>query len=52
MTRGVAVCGADGLDEITLTGETLVCEIRFGKVKGYTISRNSLTWSGVIFPVW
>ena len=38
VTRGVAVCGADGLDEITLTGETLVCEIRFGKVKSYTIS--------------
>ena len=38
VTRGVAVCGADGLDEITLTGETLVCEIRFGEVKSYTIS--------------
>ena len=30
VTRGVAVCGSDGLDEITLTGETTVCEIRFG----------------------
>lgn len=38
VTRGVAVCGADGLDEITLTGETLVCEIRFGKTRSYTIT--------------
>lgn len=38
VVRGVAVCGADGLDEITLTGETKVCEIRFGKTTSYTIS--------------
>lgn len=38
VTRGVAVCGADGLDEITLTGETLVCEIRFGETTSYTIA--------------
>lgn len=38
VTRGVAVCGADGLDEITLTGETLVCEIRFGETRSYTIT--------------
>ncbi len=38
VTRGVAVCGADGLDEITLTGETLVCEIRFGETTCYRIS--------------
>lgn len=38
VTRGVAVCGADGLDEITLTGETLVCEIRFGEITSYTIT--------------
>ena len=38
VTRGVAVCGEDGLDEITLTGETTVCEIRFGETSCYTIS--------------
>ena len=38
VTRGVAVCGSDGLDEITLTGETTVCEIRFGETRTYTIS--------------
>lgn len=38
VTRGVAVCGSDGLDEITVTGETTVCEIRFGETKTYTIS--------------
>ena len=38
VTRGVAVCGSDGLDEITVTGETIVCEIRFGETKTYTIS--------------
>ena len=36
VTRGVAVCGSDGLDEITVTGETTVCEIRFGETKTYT----------------
>lgn len=38
VTRGVAVCGEDGLDEITLTGETDVYEIRFGEITSYTIS--------------
>lgn len=38
VVRGVAVCGEDGLDEITLTGETMVCEIRFGKTSSYTIT--------------
>lgn len=38
VTRGVAVCGEDGLDEITLTGETNVHEIRFGEITSYTIS--------------
>lgn len=38
VTRGVAVCGEDGLDEITLTGETDVHEIRFGKITSYTIT--------------
>ena len=38
VTRGVAVCGEDGLDEITLTGETDVYEIRFGEIISYTIT--------------
>ena len=38
VTRGVAVCGDDGLDEITLTGETEVHEIRFGEITSYTIT--------------
>lgn len=38
VTRGVAVCGEDGLDEITLTGETDVYEIRFGEISSYTIA--------------
>ncbi len=38
VVRGVAVCGEDGLDEITLTGETIVCEIRSGEISKYTIT--------------
>lgn len=38
VTRGVAVCGEDGLDEITLTGETQIHEIRFGEITSYTIA--------------
>ena len=38
VTRGVAVCGEDGLDEITLTGETDVHEIRFGEITSYNIT--------------
>lgn len=37
VTRGVAVCGEDGLDEITLTGKTEVHEIRFGAITSYSI---------------
>lgn len=37
VTRGVVVCGKDGLDEITLTGETMVYEIREGNITNYTI---------------
>jgi len=38
VTRGVVVCGNDGLDEITLTGETQVYEIRFGDITSYKIT--------------
>lgn len=37
VTRGVAVYG-NGLDEITNTGETMVVEIRDGKLSEYTIT--------------
>ncbi|MFA9378197.1 MAG: anthranilate phosphoribosyltransferase [Lachnotalea sp.] len=42
VTRGVVVCGKDGLDEITLTGETLVHEIRNGEITHYTIAPEEL----------
>ena len=38
VVRGVAVCGEDGLDEITLTGETFVYEIRHKEIRSYTIT--------------
>ncbi|MCR4901384.1 MAG: anthranilate phosphoribosyltransferase [Butyrivibrio sp.] len=38
VVRGVTVCGSDGLDEITLTGPTTVCEIRDGEIKSYEIT--------------
>ncbi len=38
VTRGLVVCGSDGLDEITMTGKTHVCEIRFGKIVKYDIT--------------
>lgn len=42
VTRGMAVCGGDGLDEATLTGPTHVCEIRFGKLTSYKITPEQL----------
>ena len=36
--RGMAVCGSDGLDEITLTGPTHCCEIRDGELKSFDIT--------------
>lgn len=36
--RGMVVSGEDNMDEITLTGETTVSEIKDGKVTTYTIT--------------
>lgn len=36
--RGAAVCGASRLDEMTTTGPNLVCEIKDGEVKTYTVN--------------
>lgn len=38
VTRGMVVCGGDGLDEATLTGVTHVCEIRFGELSCYDLT--------------
>lgn len=36
--RGMAVCGSDGLDEITLTGATHCCEIKDGTMTSFDIT--------------
>ena len=36
--RGMAVCGSDGLDEITLTGPTTCCEINNGELTSFEIT--------------
>lgn len=36
--RGMAVCGGDGLDEITLTGPTHCCEIKDGTFTSFDIT--------------
>ncbi|MFO1519714.1 MAG: hypothetical protein U1F57_08660 [bacterium] len=41
--RAMIVCGGDGLDEITLTGVTQVCELKEGALKRYALVRR--TWA-------
>lgn len=36
--HGLVVCGLDGLDEITTTTDTLICELKEGKIRSYKIS--------------
>ncbi len=35
---GMVVCGEDGMDEITLTGETHICEVQDGTFTHYSIT--------------
>jgi anthranilate phosphoribosyltransferase len=45
VVRGLAVCGSDGMDEVTLTGETHVCEIRNGELTTYDINPEQFGFS-------
>jgi len=45
VVRGLAVSGADGMDEVTLTGATHVCEIRNGELTSYDITPEQLSFS-------
>ncbi len=38
VTRVLCVCGSDGMDEVTLTGKTHICEIREGTLRKYEIT--------------
>jgi anthranilate phosphoribosyltransferase len=40
--HALVVHGEDGLDEITTTGSTLVCEVRGGEVRTYTLEPEAL----------
>lgn len=42
VVRGLVVNGSDGMDEVTLTGSTRVCEIRYGELTEYEITPDQL----------
>jgi len=49
VVRGVAVSGGEeGMDEVTLTGETYVCEIRYGELTSYVITPEQFGFSRCI----
>lgn len=45
VVRGLVVSGSDGMDEVTLTGETYVCEIRNGVLTSYEITPEQFGFS-------
>ncbi|MDD2234274.1 MAG: anthranilate phosphoribosyltransferase [Desulfitobacteriaceae bacterium] len=45
VVRGLVVSGSDGMDEVTLTGETYVCEIRNGELTYYEITPEQFGFS-------
>lgn len=42
ITSGMVVCGDHKLDEATVTGDNLVCKIKNGEIKEYTINPETL----------
>jgi len=45
--RAMVVHGEDGLDEVTLSGRTLVCELRDGQLRQYTLAPDDFGLSPV-----
>ncbi|MDD3654868.1 MAG: anthranilate phosphoribosyltransferase [Desulfotomaculaceae bacterium] len=45
VVRGLVVSGNEGMDEVTLTGETYVCEIRHGDLNSYEITPEQFGFS-------
>jgi anthranilate phosphoribosyltransferase len=42
VVRGLVACGSDGMDEVTLTGSSYVCEIRDGDLRSYELMPEEL----------
>jgi anthranilate phosphoribosyltransferase len=45
VVRGLVVSGSDGMDEVTLTGATHLCEIRYGELVSYDITPEQFGFS-------